>query len=51
MEPGGRMILVMTRWHEDDLAGRLLRRAVEDAKADQWAVVSLPALAKDQGPG
>jgi len=46
LEPGGRMILVMTRWHEDDLAGRLLRRAAEDAKADQWAVVSLPAIAK-----
>ena len=24
LEPGGSMIIVMTRWHEDDLVGRLL---------------------------
>jgi|WetSurMetagenome_2_1015567.scaffolds.fasta_scaffold22550_4 predicted phage terminase large subunit-like protein len=47
LEPSGRMILCMTRWHEDDLAGRLLRLAAEDPKADQWQVVSLPAIAKD----
>jgi predicted phage terminase large subunit-like protein len=45
LEPGGRIILVMTRWHEDDLAGRLLAKAGEDPKADQWTVVSLPAIA------
>jgi len=49
LEPGGRMILVMTRWHEDDLAGRLLRRASEDPQADQWTVVSLQALADGAG--
>jgi len=50
LEPDGRMILVMTRWHEDDLAGRLLATAAGDAKADQWAVVKLPALAKADDP-
>lgn len=49
LEPGGRIIVVMTRWHEDDLAGRLLAKAHEDPQADQWTVVKLPALAK--GPG
>lgn len=49
-EPGGRIILVMTRWHEDDLAGRLLAKAGEDPKADQWTVVSLPAIAKETDP-
>lgn len=49
LEPGGRMVLVMTRWHEDDLAGRLLGLAASDAAADQWRVVSLPALAEDAG--
>ena len=33
-----------TRWHDDDLAGRLLRTA-EDG-ADQWEVVKYPALAE-----
>lgn len=50
LEPGGKIILVMTRWHEDDLAGRLLRRAEQDRVADQWVVVSLPALARSSPP-
>jgi predicted phage terminase large subunit-like protein len=37
-----------TRWHEDDLAGRLL--ADMDAGGDRWDVVSLPALAQDNDP-
>lgn len=39
--PGGAVILIMTRWHEDDLAGRLLE--AESAGGDQWEVVNLPA--------
>ena len=38
------IILTVTRWHEDDLAGRLLRKAQEDPNADQWTVVKLPAI-------
>lgn len=44
LEPGGAIILIQTRWHEDDLAGRLLREA--DGGGEQWTVVSLPALAE-----
>jgi predicted phage terminase large subunit-like protein len=43
LEPGGAVILVMTRWHEDDLAGRILQ---EDSA--NWRALSLPALA-DEG--
>ena len=35
----------MTRWHEDDLGGRLLRDMEEGG--DQWTVLSLPAIAED----
>jgi len=38
----------MTRWHEDDLVGRLLKLAEENPKADQWEVFSLPALTDDE---
>jgi predicted phage terminase large subunit-like protein len=41
---GGVIILVMTRWHEDDLAGRLLQ-----TQPDDWVVLRLPALAETQG--
>ena len=41
--PGYRIMLIMTRWHLDDLAGRLL-----DAEAnggDKWEILRLPAIA------
>ncbi|MBC7340837.1 MAG: phage terminase large subunit [Clostridia bacterium] len=41
----GAIILVMTRWHEDDLAGRLLR--AQEEGGDRWEVVNLPALAEE----
>jgi len=45
-EPDVAIILIMTRWHEDDLAGRIL----ESEDADSWHVVMLPALAEDNDP-
>lgn len=43
LEPHGAIILIQTRWHEDDLAGRIL--ASEDAP--NWTVITLPALAEE----
>jgi len=40
----GRILIVMTRWHEDDLAGRLLRMAKENRNAEQWHVVMYQGL-------
>jgi phage terminase large subunit-like protein len=48
--PGGGIILMLTRWHEDDLAGRLLKKAKEDPEADQWEVLSYPAIAEADEP-
>lgn len=45
LEPGGILILVMTRWHEDDLAGRILKRAEETG--EKWSIINLPSLAKE----
>lgn len=44
LKPGGRIVLIQTRWHEDDLAGRLL--AEQAAGGDKWDIISLPALAE-----
>lgn len=42
LAPGGRIIVIQTRWHEDDLSGRLL---VEQAKGgDKWEILELPAI-------
>jgi predicted phage terminase large subunit-like protein len=45
LEPGGTIILIMTRWHEDDLAGWLLRE-----HEDKWTLINLPALAEKDDP-
>lgn len=42
--PGGAIVLIQTRWHEDDLAGRLLEQ-----ERDQWDVLELPALHPERG--
>ncbi len=41
----GAIILVMTRWNENDLAGKLLQAAKDGG--EQWTVLKLPALAKE----
>lgn len=54
--PDAAIIVIMTRWHVDDLVGRLLdpNRVKELAEAgltgETWEVVSLPAIAKDNDP-
>jgi len=43
LQPGGKIICVMTRWSKKDLTGMLLSHQKE-AKADQWHVVEFPAI-------
>ena len=45
LSPGGGILVILTRWHDDDLAGKLLRQA-EDG-ADQWEVIKYPAIAEE----
>ena len=42
LEPNAAVVFVMTRWHEDDLAGRILAH-----ERDKWDVLSLPAIAEE----
>ena len=44
VRPDAAIIVVMTRWHKDDLVGRLLKQAQEDPAADQWEILHLPAI-------
>jgi len=46
---GGGVIIVMTRWHFDDIAGRLIADAEEGA-GDAWEIVSYPAIAESDEP-
>lgn len=46
LEPSGAIVLTMTRWHHDDLAGRIL----ESDDGPNWTVVNLPAEAEENDP-
>ena len=50
LEPGGSIIVVMTRWHEDDLVGQLLAAVTDDDWRDEWEHIRLPALAEADDP-
>lgn len=39
LEPNAVMIVLMTRWHKNDLAGKIL-----ECEADQWERISIPAI-------
>jgi predicted phage terminase large subunit-like protein len=41
------ILITATRWHEDDLTGRLLELAKNNPDADQWEVINLPALSEE----
>lgn len=41
--PGGRIVVIQTRWHEDDLSGWLLKEHAHEG----WEVLSLPAIDGD----
>jgi predicted phage terminase large subunit-like protein len=45
LAPGGGIVLIMTRWHEDDLAGRLL--AEMKTGGEQWEILNFQAIAEE----
>jgi predicted phage terminase large subunit-like protein len=48
LEPNGAIILTLTRWHHDDLAGRLIKQMQEGG--EHWDIVCLPAIAEENDP-
>ena len=45
LEPGGKIVLTLTRWHHDDIAARAIA-----SEPDRWRVLKLPALAEENDP-
>ena len=42
--PNGAIVIIQTRWHKDDLSGRLLKQ-MSEGKGEQWEIIDLPAIA------
>ena len=49
LQPGGSIVVVMTRWAQDDLTGRLIKSQSEP-KSDKWRVVNFPAILDNGEP-
>ena len=49
LQPGGRIIVVMTRWSVADLTGKLIK-GQKEPKADQWEVIEFPAILPSGNP-
>ena len=48
LQPGGIIVIVMTRWSTKDLTGRLVG-AQKEIKADQWEIIEFPAIFPNSG--
>jgi predicted phage terminase large subunit-like protein len=45
MWENSRTVVMLTRWHDDDMAGRILRQEGRIEEGGKWTVISYPALA------
>lgn len=50
LQPGGAIVLVMTRWSELDLTAKLLKQSAMDVKADKWEMIEFPAILESGKP-
>ncbi len=50
LQPGGAIIIVMTRWHKRDLTGQILKSSVQRSGAGEWEVIELPAILPSGSP-
>lgn len=50
LSPGGGIIVCQTRWHEEDLTGKILLQQQANPEGDRWHVYSYPAIATEDEP-
>ena len=49
LQPGGSIVVVMTRWAKRDLTGKILQSMV-DREGDEWEIIELPAILPSEKP-
>jgi len=49
LQPGGSIVVVMTRWSKRDLTGKILQ-AMVDRDGDEWEIIELPAILPSEKP-
>jgi predicted phage terminase large subunit-like protein len=44
LQPGGAIVVVMTRWSKKDVTGRLIKKMTQDKGGDKWELIEFPAI-------
>ena len=50
LQPGGSIVIVMTRWSKRDLTGQILKDALANDSMDEWEVIEFPAILPSGNP-
>lgn len=50
LQPGGSIVIVMTRWSKRDLTGQIIKAAAQRNNTDEWEVVEFPAIMPSGNP-
>ena len=50
LQPGGAIVVVMTRWSKRDLTGQILKDAAANGSLDEWEVIEFPAILPSGNP-
>ena len=50
LQPGGAIVVVMTRWSDRDLTGKIISEAAKRDKHEEWEVIELPAIMPSGNP-
>jgi predicted phage terminase large subunit-like protein len=50
LQPGGAIVVVMTRWSDRDLTGKIIKEAAKRDKHEEWEVIELPAIMPSGNP-
>ena len=44
LQPGGAIVIIMTRWAQSDLTGRVIEDSIKRDRGDEWEIIELPAI-------
>ena len=50
LQPGGSIVIVMTRWSKRDLTGQILKDAAANESIGEWEVIEFPAILPSEKP-
>jgi predicted phage terminase large subunit-like protein len=50
LQPGGAIIVVMTRWSKKDLTGRIVQSSIDREGNDEWEIIDFPAIMPSGNP-